>query len=66
MIVKTIESIGRLEQYITRFLSKKNRAFISYENKYPVVIKHRELASSQPLIHIHNTNIDKLLESTMR
>ena len=31
------------------FHNKKNRVSISLENKYPVVIKHRELASSQSL-----------------
>ena len=30
-------------------LFQKNRVSISLENKYPVVIKHRELASSQSL-----------------
>ena len=48
MKIIAFESTGRLKQYITRFLSKK-QGIISFEKKYPVVIKHRELATSQPL-----------------
>ena len=45
--VLSTESKGRLViEYSIRF-SSKNRAFIPFENKYPVVQKARELASSR-------------------
>lgn len=50
MKVKRLRARGGLNSTSPAFF-QKNRV-LSLSKKYPVVIKHRELASSQPLIHI--------------
>lgn len=48
MINSYLRALGGLHSTPSDFF-QKNRVSIFSENKYPVVIKHRELASSQPL-----------------
>lgn len=48
MINSYLRALGGLHSTPSDFF-QKNRVSILLENKYPDVIKHRELASSQPL-----------------
>ena len=58
MINSNLRALGGLHSTPSDFF-QKNRVSIPFENKYPVVIKHRELASSQPPFLILDANVNK-------
>ena len=49
MINSSLRALGGLHSSTPSVFFKKDRVSIPFENKYPVVINHRELAFSQPL-----------------